>query len=265
MRSGVDVRRCAGTCRGRAATQAERLGSSRDARARAASLSTVRVRRLRQHDKRTRASSRSTRLPREASRSRPRGSRYRRASPVAVASLPPCSSGVRMSMTGAPACRSGSSRATSTWVTSARSGSLATSRAAATRIDLSTDGSSGHRAGPGRRMQDCAPDRRTRANPSILGPPRQIRVTSRSRRVLGRSTRKHHLAAGTRPCRVSHHRHLIEQRPCARNPGAQPRIGCVDQCHCWIGKGADQLQDAVVGAIATAMTRMHHGNASTRL
>ena len=109
------------------------------------------------------------------------------------------------------------------------------------------------------------PDRRTRANPSILGPPRQIRVTSGSRRVLGRSARKHHLAAGTRPCRVSHHRHLIEQRPCARNPGAQPRIGCVDQCHCWIGKGADQLHDAVVGAIATAMTRMHHGNASTRL
>ena len=177
--------------------------------------------RLRQHDKRTRASSRFTRLLREAFRSTPQGSRYLRDSPVAVASFPPYSSGVRMSMTGTPASRSCSSLATSTLVTSARSGSLAMRRAATTSIDLSTGGSSGRRVDPSNRMQDSEPDWRMRANPSILSPPRQIRVTSRSRLVLGRSAGKHHLVAGTRPCRVPYRRDPIEQRPCARNSGAQ--------------------------------------------
>ena len=75
---------------------------------------------------------------------------------------------------------------------------------------------------------------------------RKVRVTSRSRLVLGRSAGNHHLVAGTRHCCVPHRRNLIEQRPCARNPGAQcmhpsaqPRVGCVDQCHRWIRKGAD--------------------------
>ena len=45
--------------------------------------------RLRQHDKRTRASSRFTRLLREAFWSTPQGSRYLCDSPVAVASFPP--------------------------------------------------------------------------------------------------------------------------------------------------------------------------------
>ena len=74
-----------------------------------------------------------------------------------------------MSMTGTPASRSCSSVATSTLVTSARSSSLAMTRAATTSIDLRTGSFSGRRVGPSNRIHDIELDWRTRANPPIRG------------------------------------------------------------------------------------------------
>ena len=78
-------------------------------------------------------------------------------------------------------------------------------------------------------------------------------------------------ASGTTLRRIACRRYLFQQRSRARDsgtqrthPSTQRRVGGVNQGRRWIGKGAEQLHDAIISAITAAMPGVHHDKALGR-